>query len=170
MNERTRRPRQKRPITKYDQLKDRLKIDKFDLDTEVAEQSALHEEVGREFAAAKARRDTVKTKLKEIEAKLDAQFRKAPSAGRVTEAEIKHRMQLSPKHKVAVDDYIKACQAADELETLLGSFDQRNYMLSRMVDLYIASYFSREKISTDHKLKDVKYEKGRELKRQRLGK
>ncbi len=127
------------------ELQERLRIDRDDLDECLASQPTLVAQVGRQWSLALSERDGAKNHLKEVEAKEYARIRGVlEEEGKVTETMISQRLVLSKRVQAAKVDVIEAAQRASELETLKDAFKDRGYALKGLVDLFLASYYEKD--------------------------
>lgn len=135
-----------------DEIRDKLKIDKHALDTEVEQQPELFGEVAEAAALAKSQVDSLAEQLKELEANLDQQARKdaAIADERITENEIRAIIATDERRKELVVRMLGAQNVQRRLDALTVAFRHRSYAMRDMVDLYLASYYSSRSASGAH--------------------
>lgn len=127
-----------------DDLRDKLKIDKYALDEMVEQQPEIFGEVAEAAALAKSQVDSLSEQMKELEAEIDKQTREDAYASdeRITENEIKAVIAGSPQRKALMIRIIEAQNMQRRLDALTTAFRHRSYAMRDMVDLYLASYYS----------------------------
>ncbi len=132
-----------------DELHNKLRIDKHDLDSEVEQQPELYGEVAEASALSKSQVESLEEQIKELEADLDTQARAdADTEGnRITENAIKAIIASDKDRKSMVIKLLNAHHLQRRLEALTTSFRHRSYALRDMVDLYLASYYSSRSAS-----------------------
>lgn len=143
-------------------LKEKLKIDKNDLDEELIQQSQLYYEAGSQYAKAASRSAFLKEQLRKVQSEVDLEIRaQAIEAGdKVTETMVYNKSILDPRYKQAFYEYATSCQEVDEMSALKEAFSQRAYLLKDLVALYLNGYFisNAEKIPVIDN--SVKYRQG----------
>ena len=153
-------------MSKIEEFKKYLRIDKLSLDEELVQQPALFYDISEAYVALAAIRDGLKEQLATVDARLDTAVRvRLEKTGKVTEAMVKNAIQLDDLHIAASDDYNRAKQAADEMSSLKEAFHQRAYMLRELCGLFTANYFERNSVSGSASVEAVQYDS----KRTRLG-
>ena len=132
-----------------DELRQRLRIDKYSLDTEVEHQPELYGEVAEAAALSKSQIESLEEQIKELEADLDTQARAdAETEGdRITENAIKAIIASDKDRKKMIIKLLDARHLQRRLEALTTSFRHRSYALRDMVDLFLASYYSSRSAS-----------------------
>ncbi len=132
-----------------DELRTKLRIDKYSLDTEVEHQPELYGEVAEAASLAKSQIESLEEQIKELEADLDTQARAdAETEGdRITENAIKAIIASDKDRKEMVIKLLDARYLQRRLEALTTSFRHRSYALRDMVDLFLASYYSSRSAS-----------------------
>lgn len=126
------------------QLESKLQINEHALDTALREHPDLFYKVASELALAISNRDEAKQDLSVIEAEVDAQVRKeaARMNEKTTETEIKSLVKLDKKTIAANDKFHEESYNAAKWAALKEAYESRSYALSKLVDLYIANYYS----------------------------
>lgn len=129
-------------------LRERLLIDKDDLDRELIEQPQLYDRVGQQFALAVSRRDAAKDELKVLEAGLSIQYRKEleEEGKKPTEAMVSALTETDPDRQSLRKSLGDLQATTAELEALKDAFFQRASMLRDLCTLYSAGYFSRNAV------------------------
>src|SRR5216684_2936023 len=126
------------------EYEDALKIDKNDLDNELVYQGDLYYQVGKRLAEVISVRDTLKLERDKMSAELDRSIRiiAITNQEKVSEPQIANRIKEDPSYDNICREYIKVGKWSNTLESLQKSYEQRNYALSKLVDLYISGYFT----------------------------
>lgn len=120
-----------------------LKIDKNGLDEAMAAQADLFFRVAEEYSLAVSRREEAKEALNTTDAELGQQHRTAKTAEeKVTEGQIKDRVQKDPKHQAAFTHYAERRKRAELLGALKEAFQERGRMLRDLGHLYATGYFT----------------------------
>lgn len=122
------------------QFKQKLRIDKNDLDGELVIQAHVFFEVSERLTWAKAERDSVKQECDELAGNIKAEiFEEQPKLA-ATKADA-----LVRKDPEFIDLY-KERKEADRIvgmwEALVEAFKSRGYMLRQLADLFVANYYS----------------------------
>lgn len=126
----------------YHALKERLAIDKHNLDDVIMEQPGLFYDVSEQLTIALAERDAAKENLEIVNAELDSKWRKnLQSQAKLTEKVISNHVMQDPDHEAAFTEYLTFKSKADRLQALKDAFQQRSYMLKSLVALYTANYY-----------------------------
>ena len=126
-----------------EELREKLKIDKNQLDQEMIYQPEYYYKVAYDYANAVSERDAAQETLKQVDAELYLTYRQeADDEGRkVTENILDSQIKNSAVHEEAYDVWLEAKKTADELQALKDSYEQRARMLSRLTDLYTTQYY-----------------------------
>ena len=154
-----------------DELEKKLKIEKFDLDTELIEFPSVFYQVSENVTTAMAERDHLKDVLGQVSAELDTEIRVdfANEGKKITENQVRSEIETHPNYLKARKNYTDAKVLADQWSTLKEAFSQKSYMLRELVALYAANYYAvdapvKSSIpSTDHRAESIK----RDLKKKR---
>ena len=147
------------------EIKRRIGIDEFSLNTECREQPALYSEVGEACVEAKAEAKKAKSYLDLVAAKTDSDIRSHPNVYglvKVTEGSIQSSLLQDKKYIEAKNTLLDAERWADIMQVLQNAVDQRRSMLHDMVTLYVYSYYS------EVKSKPINAEQAREVTDERI--
>jgi hypothetical protein len=145
-----------------EELKERLTIEKGNLDTEISQHPMLFFEVSEACVQAKAECDACKEELTSIDATLDGDVRIAlAKKEKVTEAMVKNAVQVHQKHVDAFDTYMQAKTKADLLSALKEAFSSRGYMLRDLVSLVSVGFYESTSMG-QHNIDKARYNKQRE--------
>ncbi|MDE1868209.1 MAG: hypothetical protein KGI08_10940 [Thaumarchaeota archaeon] len=158
-------------MSNLEKLKEKLKIDEHALEIAIREHPELVYDVGMELANAISQRDFAKQEFEEVEALVDADLRRqaAISEEKTTETQIASNKKLNPKVKDASRKFQELKLKADQWGVLKESFNQRSYALSKLVDLYLANYYSNIEKSGTSEFKTVQADRiKQELKSRRV--
>ena len=122
----------------------KLKIDEHALYIALREHPDLFYQVASELALAISNRDEAKQDLDEVEAEVDMELRKdaATSGEKTTETQIQSNKKLDKRVKAANDVLLEQRYNAAKWTALKEAYESRSYALSKLVDLYLANYFS----------------------------
>jgi hypothetical protein len=122
----------------------KLRIDEHALDIALREHPDLFYQVASELALAISNRDEAKQDLDEVEAEVDMELRKdaATSGEKTTETQIQSNKKLDKRVKSANDILLEQRYNAAKWTALKEAYESRSYALSKLVDLYLANYFS----------------------------
>lgn len=125
-------------------LKAGLKINEHALDIALRNHPDLFYDVGLELALAISNRDEAKQDLEEIEAQVDMELRRAAAASgeKTTEKEIESNRKVDKRVIAANDKFFEQKLNAANLSALKEAYEQKSYALSKLVDLYLAAYYS----------------------------
>jgi hypothetical protein len=139
-------------MTVDSQFRQKLLIDKNDLDGELMEQSQVFFDVAHQFSLAVSKRDRAKEQVSRVAAKVAHRLRKdAEEHGeKITEAAISRLIDLEDDYQNAVDEYIDLCAEANDLLAMKEAFQQRSYMLKDLVALYLSQYYMSDSVKGDH--------------------
>jgi hypothetical protein len=132
------------------ELEAKLEIDEHALDIALREHPDLVYDVTQELALAVSHRDMAKLELDEIEAEIDKDIRKDASINdeKVTEKEVESIKKTHQKVKAANRKFLEEKFNAAKWTALKDAYEQRSYALSKLVDLYLTSYFSTNENTT----------------------
>src|SRR5690606_11901235 len=119
----------------YDEFKEKLEIDRTDLENTLDEQPQLFEAVSFRVAQANHQRDQRELIMDELYAKLDQQIREEAAANetKITEAAIANKIKLHPDMQTAQRMYLQAKAEAEMWTGLQQSYSQRSYALRDIV-------------------------------------
>lgn len=125
-------------------LEAKLVIDQHALDDALREHPDLFYKVASELALAISNRDESKQDLDEIQAKVDLDVRSeaAKFKEKTTEKEVMSMCQIDKAVIAANDKFLKEKYNTTKWTALKDAYEQRSYALSKLVDLYLANYYS----------------------------
>lgn len=128
----------------FDELKQKLIINKTALDEELVHQAHSFYELADMYSAAVSQRDALYEEVKQVDADLYGVIRvELEQRGvKATEAIVASQVQSSQEHKDAHKAFLDAKLLADKLGALKEAYGQRAYMLRDLVQLYAVGYFS----------------------------
>jgi len=137
-----------------------ISIDPNELDREWISQPKLYFRYASMLADAKRDLDAAKVELDLTQAELDQSIRSDPEAfdiGKVTEAAIKAAIPTQKEYRKAAKALSNAKHLVDVLTAAVGALDHRKTALSKLVDLFLASYFAKPKASENarERMEDV---------------
>ena len=123
-----------------DELRDRLRIDRDELDISLEEQPELYYHVAQAHAHAVAEADAARLDRDEVVAKLDARIRKTFEAKgeKFTETKLSQELSLLPEAQEARRARVRAGEKVNDWQALKDAYHQRSFMLRELVALYIA--------------------------------
>ena len=133
-------------MTKSEQYN--LGIDINRLDEEWVEQSAAYYRCAFELADARRNWEEAKSETDIVKAETALAIRKDPEAFglvKVTEKAIEATVPLEPKVRVADQNVIDARHRMDILQAAVAAYDHRKAALQKLVELFLANYFSKPK-------------------------
>ena len=149
------------------QLEDKLKIDQHALDIALREHPDLFYQVASELALAISNRDEAKQDLDQIEAQVDSELRRAAaiSEDKVTEKAIESNKNTDKRVIAANDKFLEERYNAAKWTALKDAYEQRSYALSKLVDLFLANYYSsnEDKKTGGPALRDVRSQQVKEI-------
>lgn len=128
---------------KHAELKQHLRIDRNNLETELEKQADLFYEICEEHTRAISRRDELEVTSKEQYALCaDAVRRNAEDSGeKITEAYVKEQVAMDKDYLDATATYLEAKKLSDLFAGLRDAFDQRGKMLRELAQLYLGGYY-----------------------------
>lgn len=131
-------------MSKLDTFRKKLVIDEHALEIALREHPQLVYDVGIELALAISNRDEAKQTLEELEAETAISLRREAELAeeRVTDKSIESQVKFNRGVKEANAFFLEKKLEAAQWSVLKDSFDQRSYALSKLVDLYLANYYS----------------------------
>jgi len=129
-----------------ERAKEKLLIDKYNLDDALQEHPSLYWDICEEYIQAVSKRDEAYENIKTVSADLNVSIRQMfESEGKkCTEAMITNAVLSAKPYKEAVEKHLSLKEEAAKLGALKDSFEQRSYVLKSLVELYIAGYFTKE--------------------------
>lgn len=139
-------------------LRKRLPIDPFDLETECVNQPVMYAEVGELATEARSTAKLAKDKLEYTKADLSFKIRKEPGkygVEKITEASVEAAVTLQPEYQTVSTAVIEAQRIADSFGILQESVGQRKSMIRDLVTLFVFKYYS-----TQHEMGQDKHQVG----------
>jgi len=120
-----------------------LAIDEHALNEGVVAQPELFYKVSQQLALQISLRDDAKHSLEVVEAEVDQTIRLVhrKEETKVTENEIRANVATHRDTLAAVKELSKYNRRVGELSALKEAFNQRNFMLKGLIDLYIGNYY-----------------------------
>lgn len=153
------------------QLESNLVIDQHALDQALREHPDLFYKVATELALAISHRDEAKQDLDQMEATVDAELRRAAavSEDKVTEKQIESNKNTDKRVVAANDKFLSEKYETAKWTALKDAYEQRSYALSKLVDLYLANYYSSQEDKKTHApaMREVQANKIKETNRAR---
>lgn len=135
-------------------FKDEMKIDKFALDEECANQPVFFHEMAKAEADAKDLEDKAKEVLRVIEAETELTIRSNPDKykiAKITESMVKATIAVQPEYKGAMTAYLKAKHNTAIIKAGTLSLHQKSTHISDLVRLHIKDYYSEPMIDKNTK-------------------
>lgn len=124
-----------------------LKIDRDQLDREIAEQPELFNKVAREYAMAVSKRDDAKAKVKLTRAEAFTEVRERnPKA---TMDAVNALVEQDETYLRAVQLHIDLCLVADQLEADRDALQERGFMLKTLAELWGQGYWGQNSVRGD---------------------
>src|ERR1700719_230785 len=134
-------------MIKPEDLRNKLKIDKFLLDDELVNQPTLLCDITDAYAEAIAIRDTLKEALKTTDALLDAEVRQRKDI-KVTDAVAMNLVQAHPEHAKAAKAAGDAKLQADKINAIKEAVVDRGFALKTLAELAMANYYERNSVKS----------------------
>lgn len=159
-----------------EELRGRLKINKHALDEEVIQQPEIWFRAAEIHVTAISIRDDLKTQLKELHARLDADLRKRADrdGDKITENQIVNKITSSPEMKQLQGAYLNSCKITDLWLAMREAFSMKNDQLRNYIKVigdsnYISDSIGKEvSEATDRKANRIRSETGK-LRRAKRG-
>jgi len=127
-------------------LRDKLPIDRFELERECCDQAITYDEVGSWASEVKATAKIAKEHVSFVESRLSLEIRRNPSkfgiTGKPTVDTVVAAVKTHPEYMQAFKDYVEADRLANDAANLLESVAQRKSGIRDLVRLYIHNYYS----------------------------
>ena len=137
-------------------VKEKYKIDKFNLDEEVNRQVDLMDEIGEKHAFLEGNKEATKLQLDILKAELDNEIRQEYSQSKITEKRIENLIIMDPVYQKKYKEYLKwkkeASIAGNEKEMAM----QRRAFLKLLGELWIASYYGDPEIKEVEETKNIR--------------
>jgi hypothetical protein len=150
------RPRAEPESPSIEELKDRLMIDRSNLDEEVIQQPGLYFLVSEMLVTAISFRDAAKENLDRIDAELADKIREQWTNKKIRWSEVKvgDQVLLAPMHIKAKREHSGAALYVGRLQALQNSFDQKGKMLRELANLFVAGYFDNVAVTGGKRIRD----------------
>lgn len=135
---------------------DDVSIDKHSLDEELVRQPNLFMLYAKEVVEAIVTRDRAKENLDVVKAMLDAEIRnnwETVFEKKPTETAITNWIIQQEKYKEVVENYIEAKKQASILEAAKEAMNHKKSSLGKLVELFLAGYYSDVKLPNGKKEK-----------------
>lgn len=129
------------------ELQSGLRIDRDDLDNEIATQADTYYRVAEASALAVSRRDEAKTQMEEELVRAALRVRSEGKDEKLTEAFIKEQSSRDRKYTDARSLYLKAKSEADLWGAMRDAYEMRAKMLKAEAELHIAGYYQTSAVS-----------------------
>lgn len=129
-------------------FRDRVAIDRNDLDSCVLEQPQLYSQISEQLALAVSRRDQLKHELEQEVAKVESKIRGREE--KMTEKAVQNQVELSKGVAAIKDDLLEANAVVGRWNGVRADFDMRKDMLKIAAQLYASGYFTRAGVSGAH--------------------
>jgi len=129
-------------LNDIDYFKDKLKIDKNNLDGCIIEQPALFQQVSHIYTQKLAERDYAHEQYKREYAKLFVELKN--SGQKLTDKLVESMVMVSPSYEEKRDDFLNKQKEVNEWAALKEAYAQRNYMLKELSNLFSANYYTRD--------------------------
>lgn len=133
-----------RPINFY---KDQLKINPHLLDDTLMEQSQMFYEIGESLEEAVEQRDLAKKRVEEVEAEIIDEIISDSGTKKPSNDSLKRMAVQDPRYKSAYGNYLEQKREAGQWQALKEAFQQRSYSINRLVELYIAQYWTTDSVN-----------------------
>lgn len=128
-------------------LRAKLPIDQFELETECCKQPLIYDEVGEWVALVKAKARTAKGHVGFVEADLSLRIRQNPEkfqlSGKPTVDAVTATVKVHSEYMKAFQDFVEAERLANEASTLLESVSERKSSVRDLVRLWISHYYDK---------------------------
>lgn len=158
-------------MTDIKQLETKLQINEHALDIALREHPDLFYKVASELALAISNRDEAKQDLDETEAQVDLSIRSeaAKLGEKTTEKEVQSMCKIDKSVKAANDKLLAEKLNTAKWTALKEAYEARSYALSKLVDLFIANYYSanEDKKTNGPALRDIRASQAKEVNRTR---
>lgn len=148
-----------------------LKINKYQLDEEIVQQSENYFSVAEQYANVVSLRDEAYEKLKQVDADLylDIRDRLAHSGEKATEATVNSLVMVDEEHVKQYEVYLEHKRQSETLQALKDAFSQRSFMLRDLAQLYISGYYmDGAVVGAETGARDQRYQRNREIIKERL--
>lgn len=127
--------------------RERLRIDRDDLDTVLVEHPSHVEAVGRNYARAVETRDIAREDQKRISAELKPAIRS--SLDKPTISGVDEVLESLPDHREARLRYKAAERKVNEWEAMRDAWKARGFVLKDLVQLHLANHYSTDSVTEE---------------------
>lgn len=131
-----------------DDIKSRMPVDRSQLEMECERQASFYDEVGDQYALARAEARSAEGRLKETKARLNMEVRRNPAAfglDKVTETAAENVVLIHPDYIKALEESNNWQWIADRLGSEIIALTERKSMISDLVSLFCTNYYSSSK-------------------------
>lgn len=138
---------------------DFLEIDPHRLDEEWVNQPNLYYDYASHLADARQAYEDAKNNLELVRAELDKAIREDPEefgVEKVTEKAVESAVILEDEYQAAQKQVNYSRHTMDVAQAAVGSLDHRKRALEKLVDLFLANYFSEPKRKSKEETTDIK--------------
>lgn len=127
-----------------DDMRNKLAINKYDLDECCVKQPQFFDEIAEELAMLVSQRDEAKSFMEEIEAEANARVRTMllKAEEKATDSKVEALVILDDKVKKAKANLIECQRLVNVASAVKESFTQRSIMLTQLTNLYVNRYYS----------------------------
>ncbi|MHC1623171.1 MAG: hypothetical protein ACXQTR_01105 [Candidatus Methanospirareceae archaeon] len=150
-----------------------IEIDENRLDDEWIIQPRLYFDCANRLAEARRDWDSAKSNLDVVKADTSQAVRADPASfglSKMTEASISEVVAVSPKVREAVAKVLDSKYQVDVYQALVTAMDHKRKALEKLVDLFLASYYSKPRASREAEGEVEKLEKRTVRRKGRRGK
>lgn len=128
----------------YDLLKDRLRVDKHQLDEEEMDQARFYNQCAQEHALAVSYRDEAKSEVDGTYAMLDQQFRAEAEREekKMTDTAVKSKITAHPRYQEALVKHAGWTYRMNLWAGLTDAAKMRGYALQDLAKLFVAGYWT----------------------------
>lgn len=128
----------------------KVKVDRFSLDTECAEQAYLFVEVAEMYADAEKAKKEAEAAYDDAVAEKDLDIRRSPEGYGLDEEPkekaIAHTVRQQAKVKRLREEMFEAIRKCNKLKSLKDGFEQKKIMLRVCGDLWLGEYYSETEV------------------------
>jgi len=148
------------------ELRERLPINKYDLEVECETHANLYDEVGELAMMAKSLARTAKNDVDFLESDLKTKVRKNPESyglsndKKPTNDAINDTVGIQDEVRKAKSDYVRLSLLSDSFSVLQTSMEQRKGNIRNLVTLYVHNYYLAQNtdMTREKRQLDIDYE------------
>lgn len=144
-----------------------LKIDKDQLEIEWEKQPMIYFYWAQKEAEALEARDRANQKMNIVQAEMDAKVRSNPGDyglnDKPTETAIKNIVTNSKEYRLVENDVIEKNKTVRVLQAAVIAFDHKKRALTKLVDLWLGSYWASNGGAPKEMKEDINKRKGEEM-------